>query len=311
MTLMDLGEYVTFSFLPVHNWNSTGGYMCSYNESGVVHSTDCEGTRYDSCLTAHYCWGPGGCNQSTQLQIAEYLRCMEGSYANTEKLTNSSKRKPCFKEARLDFAPVQQCYENAALSDSIESKLNTSKGFMMASIGANPGTFPHIFVNGAHQANYSWVALTRTLCDLLSSINPAPCHRTNLDLEFALSPAIYDAVAGQKWWEITVGTQVAAAANVATSAAALPAGFAEQDPKYVNVKAIDDLDTKVFPESGRVVVTIEVLAAFVDDAIKGVPLHNSSRFREALASIFQGVGIENATSADISNVTIAKQMYVL
>lgn len=44
---------------------------------------------------------------------------------------------------------------------------------MYEKLGPHPGTFPHIFVDGVHQWNNSWTALTRTLCGHLSPAPPA------------------------------------------------------------------------------------------------------------------------------------------
>lgn len=299
MALRDLGDHVNFSYYPVHNWNSTGGYMCSYNESGVVHTTDCESTRYDGCMVAHYCWKPPGCDHTTQMKIARFLRCFEGAYSNTEVPTNASRREPCFREAGLDFAPVQQCYDSTPLVDSIESRLNVSKGAMMASLGSNPGTFPHIFLDGEHQWNYSWCALTRTLCGKLKGERPAACKPILLSLTFALSPTILPAVTAVG--VLKLETVVEAAVDVATSAAALPDNFDKADPKYVDVKAVGGSSTPRL--SSRIVtIEVEVLKAFVDEALRGVP---SKRFREALAEGLQGAGVAKATAEDITDVKIA------
>lgn len=300
MALKDFGDQVNFSYFPVHNWNSTGGYACSYTESGVVHSLDCESTRYDGCMAAHYCWTSSGCDQATQLRIANFLQCFEGSYANTEVNVNSSRRQPCFSEAGLDFAPVQQCYDDTSLADSIESRLNASKGAMMASLGSNPGTFPHIFIDGKHQWNYSWCALTRTLCGLVDD-KPAACEPTALELSFVVSSSILPDVSALSSDKISQVIQ--AAVGLATSASALPNNFDAADPKYVDVAPVEGANIPRVKPSGTVTIEVKILNTFVDFALAGV---QSKRFRDGLAQGFQTAGVAKATASDISDVKIAR-----
>ncbi|KAH8064058.1 hypothetical protein JL721_8460 [Aureococcus anophagefferens] len=86
-------------------------------------------------------------------KIARFLACFEGPYANREVNVNASRREPCFREAGLDFAPAA----------------------MMARLGASPGLFPHIFVDGKPLVDRTWTALTRAICGALPAAPPSVC----------------------------------------------------------------------------------------------------------------------------------------
>ena len=243
----------------MHNVDpATGAFVCETVENGTVYSMDCESTRYDGCMVAVNCWaarddegggGRRGCGQATQLAMAEFLRCFEGPFANTEAPVNASMRVPCFERAGLLFGPVQECYDDAHRVTRIEQRLNASKTAMMASLGPSPGYFPHIFVDGQHQYNDSWCALTRTICDTLliggsaaAAATPRPCASASLVLSFDLTPALAAEVATAPLAALEAALQLAV--DIAVSAAALPTHFDTDDdalppgdPSYVNVRA--------------------------------------------------------------------------
>ena len=69
-----VNELVDFRYFPVNHIDpSTGAFDCEA-------SLDCESTQFDSCMVATYC-NPitgEGCAAEVQLQISDFLACMEG-----------------------------------------------------------------------------------------------------------------------------------------------------------------------------------------------------------------------------------------
>lgn len=171
------------SYVPVGHWNaSSGTWACG-------EGLDCPGTAFDSCMAAEYCWY-GDCEASVQAQLSTYLHCFEGPFANLETTTNDSRRPACLQRAQLDAAPIEACTADAPKLKRIMDTLNASKAAMYRGLGPSPGYFPHIYVDGEHQANFAWTALTRTLCARRDArgFPPAPevCGSTPLNLSIGL-----------------------------------------------------------------------------------------------------------------------------
>ena len=57
-----------------------------------------------------YCWPQ--CAGERARAVALFLKCYEGKYANTENLTDPTRRPACMKNAGLDFQAVHACSQN-------------------------------------------------------------------------------------------------------------------------------------------------------------------------------------------------------
>lgn len=300
VTLYDFGVHVNFSFYPVPHLNSSNDIICEINDDGEIYKFDCEGRVYEQCIMAEACWDvPGGCGQATQLSIANFLKCWEGPDANQEASGDFDELPGCLQEAGL--SSPEQCVSDAPRVANLSEKMRLAKIPMMASLGPDPGSFPHIFVNGEHQGNYSFVALTRTLCETLSQlgiVTDEPCtweqHALTFDIQGNLSVSI---IANKTWWNGAVQD----AADVATSAEALPIGFDLADPKYVNVRATKGAEVSYSLSQGKTSfrVSVQVLHAFA------ASFHGMSgeRFAAELAANCTSSGV-NVSAANVSSVAV-------
>jgi hypothetical protein len=278
------------SYLPVdHIDPASGAYVCG-------DAQDCNSTVYDGCMADEFCRSRAGfCDAATQARIASFLKCFEGAHANTETQTDPAQREPCFAQAGLDFAPVQQCFGDAARVARIRAGLNASKAAMMARLQPAPGYFPHIFVDGRHQWNNSWCSLTRTLCGLVQrrlerTGEPLPpaCVDSAAAVAFEL-PSSSVAAAVVQLPTAALDDAVRDAVDVATSAMELPDHFDTDDDalpagatSYVNVRAASSMGCT--GGSGGVSCKYSVLGQFARSAQGGC---QSSRFVSALAARLQ------------------------
>mgnify|MGYP006085200357 FL=1 len=265
-----------FSYTPLnHVDTSTGAYECA------PAALDCPSTQYDTCFVAH------GAEPSTQqAQIAAYLACFEGPFANREQPTNASRRDLCLKTAFGSVttaseiaARIAQCTSGPQLAIA-EARFNATRAPMYARLGPNPGLFPHIFHDGKHFYNNSWTALMRGVC--ATGLSTPSCvevaHTLSLDLHLDQSQpqqscASYPAT--------TVAAAVRRGANLAASAFALPinwqttgaAGQEDGSPSYVDQQAIAIGATVAscvpLPRVGiRLVLNIRVLGG-LDATLRG------------------------------------------
>jgi len=256
---------VNFAYLPVNHVNATSGkYICEVDGEDL----DCEGTKFDTCLVSTYCWY-GNCSRSTQRQISKFLKCFEGPYANTELVPDISRRQPCMHEAGLDFEKVQNCATTPSQVNQLMGTLNASKSSMMASLGPNPGYFPHIFVNGVHLGNFSWVSLLRTVCNALETQlssswswipqADADSHKMKMDANQSLQACSNASFQGSftltsSLSAATYSVQIEAfvhalssALNMATSNASLPIHYMS----YANLQAVTGLRVQLQGGSPR------------------------------------------------------------
>lgn len=243
LTAEGVAPHVDFRYLPVNHVAADGSYQCFAQDGNDTADLDCNATRFDSCLVRERCWplAERGCDSAEQLRIASFLACFEGPHANVEGVVAPSRRGPCLREAGIDPAPVAACAADAARAGAAQAALNASKATMMAGISPNPGYFPHIFVDGEHQGNFSWVHLLQTVCSRLPSPAPAACRPEPLcvTIDLAGSGLAPADVTGGGACAAPFGRALSAALSVAASNATLPAGFAAQDPAgYVDVHAL-------------------------------------------------------------------------
>ena len=231
-------------------------------------SLDCESTAYDGCMTDVHCRA-GGCDAATQRKIARFLACFEGPYANREVNVDASRREPCFRDAGLAFEPVRACYADAPRRAAIAARLNASKAAMMARLGASPGLFPHIFVDGTPLVDRTWTALTRAICGALPAA-PSVCDSV------AAPRLVFSVAEGQLREGPALDAAAVLAVNSAASKAAFPVHFATDDdalppgdPSYVDVRAATRASCAVADAAAT--CSYEVLGAFrgaVDQACR-------------------------------------------
>jgi hypothetical protein len=296
MTLNDLGSVINFSYYPVPHLSDTGDIICQVEDQGEVFKFDCEGREFEQCLVAANCATSGDCSHDVQQKLASFLECFEGPYANTEGYANTSLRVPCMDKAELEIQPVEDCLNDTAKVTALSAQMKALKEVMTPKLGPNPGTYPHIFIDGKHQSNYSWVALTRILCDSLGVSQPA-CQPTGMSLSFDVAPAVLKRLANVA----NLSAPIASAVDTATSAAALPIGFDEADPKYVNVRAVTSVGAARLGAAGVSLESLTVLAAFGEHALHGVV---QARFTEALSEELKQMSVE-AEASDFGNVSIS------
>lgn len=294
MTLRDLGPLINFSYYPVPHLDDSDQIICQVEDQGEVVHFDCDGREFEQCLIDTNCQSAGDCSYGMQKKLATFLECFEGPFANTEGYFNATMRAPCMEKAGLDIAPVNSCLNDTARVAALSDEMKALKQAMMPKLGPNPGTYPHIFIDGQHQWNYSWVALTRIICDPVDSVEAA-CAPASLSLSFSISEEARQGLQGIS----NLSAPIAAALDTAISAAALPIGFDEADPKYVNVRALTDIGDAELDDSG-ITVTFDVLAAFSEFASEPDAL---TRFVEAFVEELEKLSVQSSAS-DFSNVTI-------
>lgn len=211
----------------------------------------CPDTRFDSCLSHLTCdpIATSECTSAVQLQLASYLACFEGPFANREVQTNASRRAPCLAQAFGSAAPALTKAINDCLATdvaAVESEINKTRAPMYARLQPNPGSFPHIFLDGKHFWNNSWTGLLRAICELEPSLSA--CTSSAATLEFNLSFAHPFSCSILTGGDIAkFGSSVRDGANLAASAFAFPEGWVTQDepgqgnkPSYVDEKAVAD-----------------------------------------------------------------------
>lgn len=275
---------------------ATGSFVCT-------EAFDCPATRFDSCLVRTSCWfgDAGACEPSTQLGIARFLQCFEGPFANKEVIPDDAMREPCMKSSGLDYDEVQACVDDSTALKQAQHLLNETRAPMYNQLGPNPGTFPHIFVDGEHLYNSTWAALVRIICKKAiareqtdhPNFTTIPNTTTTTTVPDACTPrrrsmvVTFDGVAagGVRAQSVAFERSVQTAANFAVSETYLPVNFLvpqpDGSPSYVNVQAISTVSTQTVLESkGGMEVTLDVslLSAFVSQfdqacTIKALPAY--------------------------------------
>ena len=156
----ELNQFVNFKYLPLNHINpNNGSYICD----GMA----CDSVKFESCLVNKYCWykNPNSCNAINQLNVAHFMKCFEGPYANREATPDPSRRELCMRKSNLDYDLINDCANNYTQVNEIEYELNLTRAPLYKKLGRNPGLFPHIFVNDKHLWNNSWTSLVRILCN--------------------------------------------------------------------------------------------------------------------------------------------------
>ena len=265
--------------MPLNHINPNGSFTCSSPEN------DCESSRFDSCLVNEYCYPH--CSSSAALSLTQFLQCYEGPYANTEALTDPTRREPCMKSANLDYHKVMKCALDPTQYTPIEIAINASRAPMYAALGANPGYFPHIFVDSAHQFNDSWTSMLRTLCNKFdvpaNKRTPEACavHDGGVTFEFVVEDIDVTPSSVKKYQE-QVEDAINLGVNFASSEPAFPihwktnAGDPGAPPSYVNVQASAGASL-IFAKrmAGTAATTVQVrlnnfLSFYYDDLLRGV-----------------------------------------
>ena len=260
-----MSDAVEFRYIPLnHIDTATGEYNCD-------PASNCPATVFDSCLVHELCDPEANmCNATRRLQLANYLACFEGPYANTEVLPPASRTKPCFEkaygtEAPLALSRVADCVANNSVA--VQDVLNKSRASMYAMLGPDPGLFPHIFLDGTHFFNSTWSALLRAICDrnvVVGGAAIAACAEMTatftLDVVTSSCSTIYRRSA-------SYCSAVTDAANLAASEWAFPRGWQTDgvagqgsDPSYVNEHAALQCAYTSCAEGGSAssIVTVEV-----------------------------------------------------
>lgn len=261
-----------------------------------------------------HCWPD--CTGEGARRLAQFLKCYEGPFANTENLTDPTRREPCLQEAGFDdYEDLLACSLNETAGgelDRMQRAINATRGPMYAALQPHPGLFPHIFLNGTHQWNNSWTHLLSTLCDDEFLSAPPACKRSQEMFSFQLrqhGPLTTAAIKAHPW---KFQAAVQRAVNYAASQVALPAHFrtaGEPDgaPSYVNVKAVRSVETDEVTPTGvgrwlRVDVKLQgVLAGFLEALRGGCASPEVAEYLAwALSSEASTAGVfGNVTASDI------------
>ncbi len=260
-----------FSYRPLNHVDpTTGEFICTGN-------SDCNSTRFDSCLVGTYCWPQ--CEGDRARAVAQFLKCYEGPFANTENLTDPTRRPTCMRRAGLDFDAVQACARNdtaGSLLRRMQTQINATRAPMYAALQPSPGLFPHIFVDGAHQWNNSWTKLLSTLCRKPQFLEIPPCQ--HLTATFAFDMLLEKSAVQAR--PIEFSSSVMLGVNYAASEALLPNNFRTQGepdnaPSYVNIQAVHSASLLTLASTPDGWLSIElafdgVLAGNVDALTGGV-----------------------------------------
>lgn len=253
---------------------ATGDFECA------SPSFDCASTRFDSCLVGRHCWP--NCAGDDARRLTQFLKCYEGPYANTENLTDPTRREPCMQEAGFeDYEDLLACSQNQTAGselDRMQRAINATRGPMYAALKPNPGLFPHIFLNGSHQWNNSWTHLLSTLCDDEWLSAPPACKRSEETFSFQLQqhgPLTVAAIKAHPW-KFQAAVQLAV--NYAVSQVAFPVHFRTAGepggaPSYVNVKAVRSVEVSKLAPSGvghwlRVDIKLQGVLAEYEEALR-------------------------------------------
>ena len=265
----------------------------------------CDSVRFESCLVHEYCWFQSECSASSQRNVAHFLKCFEGPYANREATPDPARRPLCAKEAGIDYEQVSGCAANKTEVGRIEKSLNKTRAPMYKKLHPR-GLFPHIFVNGAHLYNNSWASLVRVLCkEIGPKDEPEVCTSVPLDLTF------YLANTGLNKSDINghvdnFNKAILEATNFVGSKEWLPINFQtsqpDHSPSYVNIFAVDAVQLtsakSVDQDTVQIDVTIRSLKAFQSVLLGGIA---GSDFGPFLAWAMGSNGFPNIGSNNIKN----------
>lgn len=298
MNATGVNDVVRFRYIPLNHVAPNGSFAC--NESFA-----CPDTRFDTCLARVTC-DPldGRCLPAAQQQLASYLACFEGPFANREVQTNTSRRMPCLTKAFGEDAAaisdrIKQCLANDVAD--VEVKFNATRAPMYKRLQPNPGMFPHIFLGGEHFWNNSWTALLRAICSSAQTPKPPACAPGQATLTFDAD------ITGGCGIMTPVDSVVFCAAvrdgaNLAAARFALPNGWATEGepgqgdkPSYVDERAVAEASlTKCTTNAGlasQVKVQLElhgVLAA-LDGTLRGaVEQDGRAPSAEGIAALIKG-----------------------
>ena len=275
----ELNQFVNFKYLPLNHINpNNGSYICD----GMA----CDSVKFESCLVNKYCWhkNPNSCNATNQLNVAHFMKCFEGPYANREATPDPSRRELCMRKSNLDYDLINDCANNYTQVNEIEYELNLTRAPLYKKLGPNPGLFPHIFVNENHLWNNSWTSLVRILCDEIQSNNnnnheniPNICNSNSIKMSFSFinlnSILLNKTIITNHIQEFNKG--LIEALNFLSSQSWLPINFKtsqpDGSPSYVNIKAIDSVEVTKIDENDDnhngiyIEIVIKLLNAFYDN----------------------------------------------
>lgn len=287
-----------FRYFPLNHIDPhDGSFLCQ----GMA----CDSVRFESCLVHQYCWFENDCSPASQRNVAHFMKCFEGPYANREIIPDPVRRPLCAKESSIDYDLVNLCSANTTEVTTIEKKLNMTRAPMYKKL--NPrGLFPHIFVNGAHLYNNSWAALVRILCQEMAPAKvPVVCNSVPLQLTFYLADTGLNKT-NVKAHSLLFSKAILEAINLVGSKEWLPINFETQQPdhspSYVNIQAADYLQITSVEMFGQNTVqinaTVQHLKAFQSVLSTGIA---GSDFSVFLAWALNFYGYPKITSKNIIN----------
>ena len=275
----------------------------------------CDSVRFESCLVNEYCWFESECTTTSQRNVAHFLKCFEGPYANREATPDPTRRMQCAGKANLDYQQINACATNKSRVEYIEKILNRTRAPMYSKL--NPrGLFPHIFINGVHLYNNSWASLVRVLCQQISTTEQLDlCTSVPMDLTFYLwntglakSTINHHAEA--------LGQAILEATNFVGSSEWLPVNFKtsqpDHSPSYVNIKALDSAQLASVKSIGQEVMQVNArifhLKAFQSVLVDGIA---GSNFGPFLAWALGANGFPNISSNNIRNQSATVPQHVV
>lgn len=119
---------------------------------------------------------------SSQLQLAQFFKCYEGPFANTDGPTDFAKGASCVQAAGLPLRAIQECYDSIANSTTVNNPVQ--RVFWEQSQGVINYGFPYVEIDGAGPAN--WPDLLNIVCQKVSGRRPAGCGTQRLGLRLRL-----------------------------------------------------------------------------------------------------------------------------
>ena len=265
----------------------------------------CDSVRFESCLVHEYCWFESDCTTTSQRNVAHFLKCFEGPYANREATPDATRRPLCAEKAGIDYQHVSACTANKTKVEYIEKMLNRTRAPMYSKLHPQ-GLFPHIFVNGVHLYNNSWASLVRVLCQKIgSTVQLDVCKSVPMDLTFYLWNTGLT-ISNVNRHADACAQAILEATNFVGSSEWLPINFKtsqpDHSPSYVNIKALDSVQLTSVKSINRELMQVKAsifhLKAFRSVLVDGIA---GSNFGPFLAWALGANAFPNISSSNVQN----------
>eukprot|EP00656_Telonema_subtile_P030301 TRINITY_DN33293_c0_g1_i1.p1 TRINITY_DN33293_c0_g1~~TRINITY_DN33293_c0_g1_i1.p1 ORF type:complete len:215 (+),score=58.52 TRINITY_DN33293_c0_g1_i1:359-1003(+) len=186
--------------------------------------------------------------------------------------------------AGLEYAETLACTASRTRLTAALEAMNSTRASMYRSLGSNPGMFPHIFIDQAHQWNNTWAALLRTLCQLPQADSLPACGAVDLTVSFTLvSPLTARTVLSRA---AELAAAVSQGVDYSASRSALPVNYETPSepggaPSYVNVLAVKHSALERAVARGaqvQVQLSVTVLAGMAEACREGLQAEFGAKY---------------------------------